>query len=58
MHGEKDPICLAEHPQWFCDNIPGASGIPMKVFPEGKHNFHLRYAEEANEAIIDFCTDT
>jgi valacyclovir hydrolase len=56
MHGGKDPICLPEHPQWFHDNIPGAKGIQMRVFPEGKHNFHLRFAEEFNSAVGDFIT--
>mmetsp|Transcript_15514 Transcript_15514/g.40173 ORF Transcript_15514/g.40173 Transcript_15514/m.40173 type:complete len:174 (-) Transcript_15514:308-829(-) len=56
MHGAKDPICLSEHPEWFHANIPGATGIPIFISAEGKHNFHLRYADEVNEAIRNFCT--
>ena len=56
MHGEKDPICLREHPEWFHKNIPGAKGIPMRMFPDGKHNFHLRFAEEFNSVVGDFLT--
>ena len=54
MHGEKDPICLVEHPKWFKENIPGARDVPIRTFPEGKHNFHLRYAQDFNAFVRDF----
>eukprot|EP01062_Namystynia_karyoxenos_P063083 TRINITY_DN55906_c0_g1_i1.p2 TRINITY_DN55906_c0_g1~~TRINITY_DN55906_c0_g1_i1.p2 ORF type:complete len:292 (+),score=86.21 TRINITY_DN55906_c0_g1_i1:83-958(+) len=51
VHGAKDPICLAEHPKWFCDNIPGAEYLE---FAEGKHNLHIRFAAEFNAAVRSF----
>mmetsp|Transcript_21218 Transcript_21218/g.48978 ORF Transcript_21218/g.48978 Transcript_21218/m.48978 type:complete len:90 (-) Transcript_21218:858-1127(-) len=50
-HGEKDPICLTPHAEWFEENIPNAR---LQVFPGGKHNFHLRFADEFNKAALDF----
>merc|ERR1712203_707118 len=51
LHGAKDPICLAEHPKWFVENIPGAQ---MHEFPDGKHNLHLRFADEFNAMVREF----
>ena len=55
LHGAKDPICLSEHPEWFAKNIPGCKG--MHVFPEGKHNIHLRFADEFNAMVREFVRD-
>jgi len=52
LHGAKDPICLAEHPVWFKDNIPGCK--EMHILPEGKHNLHIRYADEVNQMVRNF----
>ena len=51
LHGAKDPICLGEHPRWFRENIPDSQLI---VLPEGKHNLHLRYADEVNGLVRRF----
>lgn len=51
LHGEKDPICLSEHPRWFADNMADAR---LHVFPDGKHNIHLKYAAEVNEMVRSF----
>lgn len=51
LHGAKDPICLMEHAHWFNDNIPDAQ---LRVLPDGKHNLHLRYADEVNGMIRAF----
>jgi len=51
LHGAKDPICLSEHPEWFRDNIPGAS---LHILPEGKHNLHIRFADEVNGLVREF----
>ena len=50
-HGELDPICLLPHAEWFEANIPGAR---LKVFPGGKHNFHLKFADDFNQTVLDF----
>ncbi|EOD25067.1 Valacyclovir hydrolase [Emiliania huxleyi CCMP1516] len=46
-----DPICLSEHPRWFADNMADAR---LHVFPDGKHNIHLKYAAEVNEMVRSF----
>jgi len=51
LHGAKDPICLAEHPEWFVKNIPDAR---LHILEEGKHNLHLRFADEVNALVRDF----
>jgi valacyclovir hydrolase len=53
-HGEKDPLCLRKHADWFVENIPDAQ---LEIFPEGKHNLHLRYAKEFNEVVLKFLGD-
>eukprot|EP00756_Hemistasia_phaeocysticola_P037495 Hpha_TRINITY_DN1669_c0_g1::TRINITY_DN1669_c0_g1_i1::g.48718::m.48718/K18399/BPHL; valacyclovir hydrolase len=50
-HGVKDPICLGEHPKWFVENMKDAR---YHEFPEGKHNLHLRFAEEFNALVAEF----
>lgn len=54
LHGAKDPICLSEHPEWFRQNIPGDGKTQLHVLPDGKHNLHLRYADEVNALVRDF----
>ena len=54
LHGAKDPICLPEHPAWFAENIPNATA---HTFPEGKHNLHLRFADEFNARVRRFLAD-
>ena len=51
LHGHKDPICLEEHAVWFADNIPGAK---LHILPEGKHNLHIRFADEVNPMVKEF----
>ena len=55
LHGAKDPICLSEHPEWFKENIPGDGNTQLHILPEGKHNLHLRFADEVNGLVRDFC---
>lgn len=50
-HGAKDPLCLAEHPAWFVANMHRARGW---THPEGKHNLHLRFADEFNAVVRAF----
>ena len=51
LHGAKDPICYQSHAEWFRDNIPSAQ---LRVLPEGKHNLHLKFADEVNGMIRAF----
>jgi len=55
LHGAKDPICLSDHPEWFAANIPGDGNTALHVLPEGKHNLHLRFADEVNDLVRRFC---
>lgn len=51
LGGEKDPIVPTFHPQWFHKNIPKAQ---LYMFPEGKHNIHIRFADDFNQIALDF----
>lgn len=51
LHGAQDPLVPAVHPQLLHDGIPQAR---LSIFPEGKHNIHLRYAEEFNRQVQAF----
>ena len=55
LHGAKDPICLSEHPEWFAEHIPGDGATKLHVLPDGKHNLHIRFAEEVNGLVRSFC---
>jgi len=57
LHGAKDPICLGEHPEWFRDNIPGDGVKRLHILPEGKHNLHIRFADEVNALIRKFVAE-
>lgn len=51
LHGEKDPMLAKIHAPYLLQEIKNAKLIS---FPEGKHNIHLRYAEEFNQKLADF----
>ncbi|XP_044761934.1 valacyclovir hydrolase-like [Coccinella septempunctata] len=51
LHGAKDPLVSLEHPLYLRDNIKGAK---LHIFPEGKHNIHIRYAGEFNDITTKF----
>jgi valacyclovir hydrolase len=51
MHGAKDPMVSAVHPKYFTRQISDAT---LYTFPEGKHNIHLRYADEFNAEVSKF----
>ena len=54
LHGAKDPICLSEHPEWFHKHIPGDGNTSLHILQEGKHNLHIRFADEVNALIRNF----
>ena len=51
VHGQKDPLVPQFHPEYLHENIPGCK---LHVMPEGKHNLHLRYADEFNSLVKSF----
>jgi len=54
LAGAKDPIVPMNHPEWFAKNIPNAR---LHVFPEGKHNIHIKYANEFNKLVANFLAE-
>ena len=55
LHGAQDPMVPAVHPQLLQARIPQAH---LHVFPAGKHNIHLRYAEAFNQLVLAFLQET
>lgn len=51
VHGEKDPMVPGVHPQYLLKHIKGSR---LHLMPEGKHNLHLRFADEFNKMVEDF----
>ncbi|XP_077543024.1 serine hydrolase BPHL-like isoform X1 [Haemaphysalis longicornis] len=51
VHGGKDPLVAAYHPQYLLQHIAKAK---LYLVPEGKHNLHLKYADEFNKAVTTF----
>jgi len=51
IHGDKDPMVGDEHPQFLLTNIKNSKLINVT---EGKHNLHLKYANEFNKRVKYF----
>ncbi|XP_041791421.1 valacyclovir hydrolase isoform X1 [Chelmon rostratus] len=51
IHGERDPMVPSFHPQCLLKHIKGSR---LHLIPEGKHNLHLKYADEFNKVVEDF----
>eukprot|EP00914_Ancora_sagittata_P018675 GHVO01037016.1.p1 GENE.GHVO01037016.1~~GHVO01037016.1.p1 ORF type:complete len:323 (+),score=36.78 GHVO01037016.1:46-1014(+) len=51
IHGEKDPLVPRFHADYLMDNI---SNSQLKLFPEGKHNLHMRFNKEFNSIAEQF----
>jgi len=54
LHGARDPLVPGLHPQAV---HRGISGSRLHIFPEGKHNIHLRYADEFNTIVLAFLSE-
>ncbi|XP_056132986.1 valacyclovir hydrolase isoform X2 [Lampris incognitus] len=54
VHGEKDPMVPSFHPQYLHKHIRGSR---LHLMPEGKHNLHLRFADEFNKLVEDFLNE-
>jgi valacyclovir hydrolase len=53
LHGAKDPLVPGLHPEAIHRGIAGSR---LHIFPEGKHNIHLRYADKFNALTLAFLT--
>ena len=51
VHGQKDPMVPDFHPEFLHKNIKGSR---LHLMPEGRHNLHLRYADEFNDLVKKF----
>ncbi|XP_026179353.1 valacyclovir hydrolase [Mastacembelus armatus] len=51
VHGEKDPMVPSFHPQFLLKHIKASR---LHLMPEGKHNLHLRFADEFNTLVENF----
>ena len=51
VHGQKDPLVPHFHPEYLHANIRGSK---LHLMPEGRHNLHLRYADEFNSLVKKF----
>jgi len=54
VHGQKDPLVPQFHPEYLHANIRGSK---LHIMPEGRHNLHLRYADEFNLLVRAFLKD-
>ncbi|XP_025411962.1 valacyclovir hydrolase [Sipha flava] len=55
LHGAQDSLVPMEHPVYLHKNLKYAS---IKVFPDAKHNVHLKYPEGFNSAVDEFLCGT
>jgi len=53
LHGARDPLVPGFHPEAIHRGIAGSR---LHIFPEGKHNIHIRYADQFNAIALDFLT--
>ncbi|XP_065483965.1 valacyclovir hydrolase isoform X1 [Caloenas nicobarica] len=51
IHGEKDPLVPRAHAEYIHKHIKGSR---LLLMAEGKHNLHLRFAEDFNRQVEDF----
>ncbi|KAJ1165115.1 hypothetical protein NDU88_005544 [Pleurodeles waltl] len=51
IHGQKDAMVPPFHPKFIHQQIKDSK---LHVMTEGKHNLHLRFAEEFNRLVEDF----
>ena len=54
LHGEKDPLCPQFHAECLQEHIPSSH---LHLFPNGKHNIHLRFAQEFNTIVDQFLSE-
>ena len=53
-HGVKDAICPMFHAEYLARELRDSRYI---LFPDGKHNLHLKYAKEFNKLVEEFLNE-
>ncbi|KAB1261131.1 Valacyclovir hydrolase [Camelus dromedarius] len=51
VHGERDPLVPRSHADFIHQHVRGSR---LHLMPEGKHNLHLRFADEFNKLAENF----
>ena len=51
LHGAKDPLVPTFHADVLKKEIANSR---LHMFPDGKHNIHIAYAQEFNKMLVDF----
>ena len=51
LHGGKDLLVPLFHAEFLHEGIAGSR---LHIFPEGRHDIHVYYAEAFNELLVDF----
>ncbi|CAH2040788.1 unnamed protein product, partial [Iphiclides podalirius] len=51
LHGEKDPLVDNVHVSHLHTHIEGSR---IHLYPDGKHNIHIRYADDFNKKVQEF----
>jgi len=51
LHGARDPLVPAFHAQAIHDGIAGSR---LHIYPEGRHNIHVKYAGDFNPLVHSF----
>jgi valacyclovir hydrolase len=54
LHGALDPLVPGLHPEAIHRGIAGSR---LHIFPQGKHNIHVKYADEFNALTLAFLTE-
>ena len=54
LHGARDPLVPGLHPETIHRGIAGSR---LHIFPEGRHNIHIRYADQFNAMTFAFLTE-
>ena len=54
LHGARDPLVPVFHAEMIHRGIAGSQ---LHIFPEGKHNIHIRYADEFNALTHAFLSE-
>jgi valacyclovir hydrolase len=54
LHGAKDPLTPGFHAEAIHRGIAGSR---LHIFPEGRHNIHIRYADEFNRLVHAFLSE-
>ena len=54
LHGARDPLVPGLHPEALHRGIAGSR---LHIFPDGKHNIHIRYADPFNAVTQAFLTE-